>query len=50
MYDFVTWDYSVVSAGAYPERVSSGDRQHVYVFRDYGDTLVSLATCCQSDR
>lgn len=48
MYDFVTWDYSIVSAGAYPERVSSGDRQHI--FCDYGDTLVSLVMCCQSDR
>lgn len=47
-FDFVTWDYSVASAGAYPERVGGGgDRQHI--LSEYGDTLVSFGTCCQCD-
>lgn len=29
-FDFETWDYSIVSAGAYPERLSSGDRQCIF--------------------
>jgi len=45
----VTWDYSVVSAGACSERVvgAGGDRQRI--LSEYGDTLVSLGTCCQWD-
>lgn len=47
-FDFVTWDYSVVSAGPYPERVGGGGERQ-YIFSEYGDTLVSLVTCCQCD-